>query len=114
MTLKSDIIDDSEAYFSNLEFAEEITYTTSKGLSKTFCAVFDENSVGLVMTNSSQTTDYEAIIAIPRTLLDQPNQGDKIIRHADGLLWRVERVTRQDEISYDVFCVRKLLQKVKN
>lgn len=113
MSLADDLIEDQKAFFDSADFAEEISYSNTSGVLYVGPCVFNENQVGIVAFEAGQTTDFEAIVSIPRKALEQAFNGDKIIRKKDGYQWRVERVVEQDEVSINVLCIRKLLQKVK-
>lgn len=114
MGLTDDIITDEAVFFDEDDGAEFIAYTPNKGQPVDCLAVFNETSTGIMSTNDFSSTDSEGTICIPKSVGFVPENGDKLIRKKDKLLWRVNSIISQDFICYTLSCSRKILQKVLN
>lgn len=112
MSLKDDIISDEAVFFDEDDGSEFIAYTPNKGQSVEILANINETSTAIMFNNGTSSADSESVVCIPKSVAFTPGEGDKFIRKADNLLWRVNSVIGQDPICYTLACSRRKLEKV--
>lgn len=116
MTLANDFIDDEDCFFDLDDFAREIIYSTIDGLKEKSKANFDENSIRLMASEGMETTDAEATILIPNSLVKKimaVEIGDYIIDEITKTEWEIISIASRDNVGVSLICQTKFIHRLK-